>query len=189
MNHKGTRTIETKRLILRKFCKEDAKNMYENWASDSEVTKYLMWPAHSSEKVSEEYIGMLLDSYQLKDYYDWAIELKELGQVIGSIGIVNKNDVVESVHVGYCVGKKWWNQGLTSEAFQAIIPFLFEEVGVKRIESRHDTNNENSGKVMKKCGLKYEGTLRNSDHNNQGICDAAWYALLREEYEEMKSGK
>ena len=50
------------------------------------------------------------------------------------------------------------------------------------IESRHDPRNTNSGKVMEKCGLKYEGTLRQSDINNQGICDAAWYSLLKEDY-------
>ena len=86
------------------------------------------------------------------------------------------------VHIGYCIGSKWWHQGITTEAFSAIIPFLFEEVGVNRIESQHDPNNPHSGNVMKKCGLKYEGTLRQADYNNQGIVDACIYSLLREEY-------
>ena len=68
-----------------------------------------------------------------------------------------------------------------SEALKAVMDFLFDEVGVHRIESRHDPNNPNSGAVMRKCGMKYEGTLRQSDRNNQGICDASWYGLLREE--------
>ena len=58
---------------------------------------------------------------------------------------------------------------------------LFDVVDVNRIESRHDPNNPNSGKVMQKCGMKYEGTLRSSDWNNQGICDASYYALLKSE--------
>lgn len=69
-----------------------------------------------------------------------------------------------------------------SEAFAKIIPFLFEEVGAKRIEAQHDPNNPASGKVMEKCGLKYEGTLRNADWSNKGIVDAAMYGLLVEEY-------
>jgi len=57
-----------------------------------------------------------------------------------------------------------------------------DEVKANRIEARHDPRNPNSGKVMQKCGLQYEGTLKESDINNQGICDAAWYGLLRKEY-------
>lgn len=53
---------------------------------------------------------------------------------------------------------------------------------VNRIESRHDPLNPNSGKVMMKCGLKYEGTSRQSDWNNQGICDASFYGRLASDY-------
>lgn len=86
------------------------------------------------------------------------------------------------VHVGYCIGKKWWNRGVTSEALNALIKYFVDEVGANRIESRHDPLNQNSGKVMMKCGLKYEGTMRKADINNQGICDYSMYALLGEEY-------
>ena len=68
-----------------------------------------------------------------------------------------------------------------SEALGAVIDFLFDEVGVNRVESRHDPRNPNSGAVMKKCGMKFEGTLRQSDRNNQGICDACYYAILADE--------
>ena len=61
----------------------------------------------------------------------------------------------------------------------AVMDFLFHEVGYERIESRHDPKNPNSGKVMMKCGMQYEGTHRMADWNNQGICDAAYYARLR----------
>ena len=61
------------------------------------------------------------------------------------------------------------------------IDFLFDTVDVNRIEARHDPKNPNSGKVMKKCGMKYEGILRSSDRNNQGICDVCYYGILRSE--------
>ena len=54
MNHQGTKTFETPRLILRRFTMEDAPAMYRNWASDPEVTKYLTWPTHSSAEVSRQ---------------------------------------------------------------------------------------------------------------------------------------
>ena len=92
------------------------------------------------------------------------------------------NEQIDKVHIGYCIGSQWWHQGYTSEALAIIIPFFFERVKVNRIESQHDPNNPNSGKVMEKCGLKYEGTLRQNDWNNQGIVDASMYGLLKSDY-------
>jgi len=74
------------------------------------------------------------------------------------------------------------HQGITSEALSALISFFFKEVKVNQIEARHDTKNPNSGKVMKKCGLIYEGTIKQGDINNQGICDCSIYGLVAEDY-------
>lgn len=179
MNHLGTQTLETERLILRKFNLEDAEDMYNNWTSDVEVVKYLTWPLHSSIDVSKEVLSDWISQYTKKDFYQWAIVLKENGSApIGSIGVNNYDDIVSMVHIGYCIGSKWWHMGIMSESLKCVMDFLFEKVGVKRIESRHDPRNPHSGDVMKKCGMKYEGTLRNSDINNQGICDACYYAKL-----------
>lgn len=183
MKHLGTVQIYTDRLVLRKFNSLDVKAMFNNWANDSEVTKFLMWPSHKSVEVSDSILSDWIESYSDEKFYQWAIVLKENGdEPIGTISVVDMNDKIEMVHIGYCIGRRWWNRGITSEAFNGIIPFLIEKVGVKRIESRHDPRNPNSGNVMIKCGLRYEGTLRNADINNQGICDAAMYALLSEDY-------
>lgn len=185
MKNLGTVTLETERLIIRKFNVDDGIYMYNNWASDDKVTKYLKWPTHKAKGMSQSYVNWLIKNYEKSDdnvIYDWAIELKEIGQVIGSIGAVNINNEVESIQVGYCIGSKWWHKGIMSEAFKEVIRFFMENVGVNRIEARYDTRNENSGKVMEKCGLKYEGTLRLSDINNSGLFDAAWYSILKEDY-------
>lgn len=179
MEHKGTQTLETERLILRRFEPDDAKAMFANWASDSEVTKYLTWKTHESAEDSAAIIKAWVGGYSDKRFYQWAIVPKDLNEPIGSISAVDVDDATEKVHIGYCIGRKWWRQGITSEAFRAVIDFFFDEVGANRIESRHDANNPNSGKVMQKCGLKYEGTLRSADRNNQGVCDVCCYGLLQ----------
>ncbi len=69
----------------------------------------------------------------IMDIYQWAIVLKELGEPIGYISVVSKNERLNIVHIGYCIGRNWWHRGFTSEAFKAIIPFFFEEIGVNRI--------------------------------------------------------
>ena len=63
-----------------KFNIDDGEVMFHNWASDNEVTKYLMWPAHKSLDISKEYIKSLISNYSDPRTYDWGIELKEIGQ-------------------------------------------------------------------------------------------------------------
>lgn len=182
MKNCGTQRIETDRLILRRYVIEDAEAMYKNWASDSEVTKFLTWQPHSSVDVSRSIIEDWLKEYSDEKYYQWAIVLKANGnEPIGDISVVQMNEDISMVHIGYCLGRAWWRRGIMSEALKAVMDFMFDTVEVNRVESRHDPMNPNSGKVMQKCGMKYEGTLRSADRNNQGICDACYYALLKSE--------
>ncbi len=73
MNHCGTYTIETKRLLLREFMVEDAEAMFQNWASDKEVTKFLTWPAYTSLDTAIHILNEWTASYEKPDFYQWAI--------------------------------------------------------------------------------------------------------------------
>lgn len=179
MIHKGTTVLETDRLILRKFKIEDAQNMFDNWASNPNVTKFLTWGPHESVEITKMIINDWLKGYEEENYYQWAIEVKEIGEPIGSISVVRINETVNEVEIGYCIGEKLWHQGYTSEAFKRVIDFLFNEVGAKRICAKHDTDNPNSGRVMLKCGLEREGILRKAGRNStNAVCDLAVYSIL-----------
>ena len=78
------------------------------------------------------------------------------------------------------------DRGIMTETLNAVIDYLFTEVGMNRVAARHDPNNPHSGGVMRKCGMKYEGTNRSCDRNNQGICDAAQYSILRSEWQKPR---
>jgi len=184
MKHLGTKKLETKRLILRPFKIADAEAMFNNWTSDDEVTEYLSWPTHASVEVTKSILKDWINQYESANFYQWAITLKEFGdEPIGSISIVGQRDSIKMVHVGYCIGKKWWRMGIMSEALAALIKFFFEEVGVNRIESEYDPSNPNSGKVMEKCGMKYEGTLRQVIPTPRyGLSDSCRYAILASDY-------
>ena len=181
MEHKGTVTLETERLVLRRFFAEDAEAMFRNWANDSEVTKYLGWQPHSDISVTRAILAEWVLLYQKPSYYHWAIISKELGEPIGFIYAVERDDI-KMVQIHYGIGRKWWHCGYTSEAFARLVSFFFEGVGVNRIESWHDLRNPHSGGVLLKCGLKYEGTMCQAETNNQGIYDAARYSILAEDY-------
>lgn len=157
--------------------------MFRNYCSDPLVTKYLTWQTYDSIQDAYDRVAFLQEQYAKDAVWDWAIVLKDLGQVIGSIGVEEYRQKLNAVGIGYCIGSRWWRQGIMSEAFSALIQYLFTQCGVNRISARHDPNNPGSGAVMRKCGLQYEGTSRQADWNNQGICDIVTYAILKDDYQ------
>ena len=169
MTHKGTVTLLTDRLVLRRFTLDDAGPMYENWASEDAVTKYLTWPTHASVDVTRSVLADWISRYESADFYQWAIELKELGQVIGSISVGPQKPAVESCELGWCIGSRWWGQGIMPEAGRAVLGYLFDEVGFARVAAAHAVGNPKSGRVMQKLGMRYEGTFRQAGRCNQGM--------------------
>lgn len=126
---------------------------------------------------------MWITEYDNNENYNWAIELKEKGCIIGSLALMNIDNHNENCEIGYSIGKEWWNKGIMTEAFSEVIKFAFKEVGFERITGRHHVDNIASGSVMKKCGLIYEGTLRNIHKINTGVLvDCKYYSILKEEF-------
>lgn len=180
MRELGTVSLTSERLVLRRFVHEDAVSMYQNWANDDEVTRYLTWPSHENLAVSEQLLKLWVERYQLTTTYSWAICLKtDISQPIGSIALGKLDKGLESMEVGYALGQAWWRKGYTSEAFACIIQFAFKEIGINRLVGHHVLDNPNSGLVMKKCGMQYEGKIREGGFDNQGQrVDLQQYSLL-----------
>ena len=179
MKHIGTQTIETERLILRRFTLEDAPAVFANYASDENVTRYMAWDRHETVADSEKVLTQWVQDYEKPDFYEWAIVWKELGQPIGNIEVLSVDDYVQKANLGYSIGTAYWGKGIMPEALKAVIDFLFDEVGLNRVEACHDSRNPNSGKVMRKCGMTHEGTFRQWAWTNAGICDTCNYGILK----------
>ncbi len=181
--HKGTETISANRIILRRFELYDAYAMFKNWANDCSVTKFLSWEPHDNVEVTKKIVEQWINEYNNNNIYNWAIELKEIGEVIGGISIVKLEEKYYSCEIGYCMSSMYWGKGIMSEALNTVINYLFSEVGFNRIEAKYDTKNVASGKVMAKSGMKYEGTLRQVKlRNNEEFYDLAVYSILKNDW-------
>lgn len=189
VNHKGTVTLETDRLVLRKYKITDADDMFNNWATRENVTRYLTWTPYTNVDDVKCFLNYCISQYDNEENYNWCIELKENSQAIGSISVVSLRNDIDEASVGYCLGEDYWHKGIMTEAFTKVIDFLFNEIGVNRIEATHDTRNPNSGKVMAKCGLLYEGTRKQGAVNVSGICDSVIYGLTKEDYKKKCNGR
>lgn len=181
MQNQGTKTLETDRLILRRFRGSDAGEMFRNWASDPRVTEFLTWAPHPSVEATKALLEDWIERYADLSYYNWVIELKESKEAVGNISVIKLDERIEAANIGYCMGTTWWGQGIMPEALKAVIAFLFGEVGLNRVAAYHDSNNPKSGRVMVKAGMKQEGVLRASAINRQGIHDKVCYSILRNE--------
>ena len=178
LTHKGTQTINSERLTLRRFTADDAQAMFNNWANDERVTKYLMWQPHGNIDVTKKILEQWVESYKNKQTYNWAIVTD--GIIIGSIGVVNLDEINECCVIGYCISYDYWNKGITTKVCKSVINYLFNEVGFNRISSYHAVPNIGSGKVMKNSGMKYEGTSKKANKLNDGtFIDTDNYAILK----------
>ncbi len=145
ITQKGTQTIRTKRLILRRFTTGDAQAMYENWANDERVTHYLTWCPHESPEATRQLLELWCAAYENPDTYNWVMEYE--GTPIGNISVVRLNEKCEYAELGYCMGYAYWNKGFMSEAAKAVIDYLFAEIGINRVGIFHAVKNPASGRA------------------------------------------
>lgn len=180
MSFKGTVTLETDRLILRKFQSGDEYSMFKNYCNDERVCEYLTWAPHKTVENTRIFLnGCCIDKYNSGLIYKWAIVLKETNEVIGAIDVVDIKMEKLKVSLGYVLGYDYWGKGYMPEACKKVVDYLFEE-GFKRIEAWHHIDNPKSGRVMQKVGMTHEGTLKKFDMDKNGVlCDMEMYAIVK----------
>ena len=154
MNHKGSIKLETERLVLRQLKESDAEEVYKNWTSDDDVSKYMRWSTHKNVEETRGWLREEEKNCKNKNYYTWGIELKEIGELIGSIGAFYREED-DRYEIGYGIGKKYWRKGYTTEALNKVMNYLINDVEIKRFKCAHAKLNPVSGAVMQKVGFKY----------------------------------
>lgn len=146
--------LETKRLILRYLKEDDLESVFNNYANDDEVTKFLSWPTHKDLNDTK----MIFDIWDKEDdelkKYHYFLVLKETNELIGSCCVHCFID--GNPEIGIVLGRKWWRQGLMTEAVLELIKQLFSD-GYEKIIMKAVDQNIASNKLIQKCGFKYVG--------------------------------
>ena len=172
--------METKRLVLRKFCHDDLFDFF-TYASQSDVGINAGWKPH--EKLSES--RTVLQNFIASDEV-LAIVEKSSKKVIGSIGLHINGRFrrgVASRELGYVLNHDFWNKGYMSEAVRAVLMLGFINMHLEIITCGHYPENERSKRVIEKNGFSYEGLIRcHSRLYNGDVKDLCQYSLTREEY-------
>lgn len=147
--------IETDRLILRAWKETDAEDFYD-YARVDGVGQMAGWLPHKSLEESKRILGFFIS-----DRKTFALELKENGRVIGSLGLEERDvdlPVPENTmgrEIGYAIGKDYWGRGLTPEAVKAVIDYCFKELDFDWLTCGHFIRNDRSRRVVEKSGFRY----------------------------------
>ena len=174
--------LRTDRLILRRLRRRDAQALFD-YAKDREVSDRVLWEAHRSLGDSRAFIRAARRQYRKGLPSVFGIELKETGALIGTIGFAWLNGDNETAEIGYSLSRAYWNQGLMTEALEAVLRFAFTELHLNRVEAQHELTNPASGRVMDKVGMKEEGILRESLYIKGRKSDMRLCAMLRADWE------
>ena len=183
LTHNGTQTIETERLILRRFAYSDNTDMLKNWAADENVQFMYSEPVYTTKEEVKGLLDKYIGSYERDDYYRWAVIEKESGECIGQIAyflVDSKNHFAE---IEYCIGAAFQCRGYATEATKAVIAFGFEKINLHKVQICTKTINAKSKRVIEKCGFTYEGTLRDYFCMNGEYVGRLYFSILRSEYE------
>ncbi len=177
MEHKGTAPLETERLRLRALTAGDAPLVFKNWASDPDVTKFMRWNTHADVGVTERWMADIQRGLADPAYYDWGVILKETGEPVGAIsGFANKEEP-DRWEIGYALSKRYWRQGLMTEALLRVMDFFKNEVGVRRFICSHAVENPASGAVMRKAGFVYVKDGSYTSFDGKRTCASRVYYL------------
>ena len=173
-------SIETERLLLRPVTLDDAEAMFD-YASDRENTRYT-FPTNQSLEETKNNIAQF---YLANPLGRWGIELKSSGQFIGTIDLHKIDTALKKAAIGYIINRKYWKQGLTTEATRAVIELAFEKIGMNKLTALHDKDNPASGRVMEKSGMRYshdEEYAALDLHEEERIVTRVHYVLTKEDY-------
>ena len=148
--------MTTERLILRKPFLEDAATIYEEYASDPEVTRFLAWQPSPSPDHVAIFLADALKKWDQKTAFTWALTMRGKGRLIG---MIDARVDAYMVNIGYVLSRRFWNQGLMTEAVRALIDWTDNEPEIARVWAVCAVQNEASARVLEKAGMIREGIL------------------------------
>ena len=143
--------------MLRRPRKEDAREIYERYAADPEVTRYLVWRPHKSMEETEIFLNRCTEVWNNSVAFPWVIVPKENGHVAGMLEIRIAGHIAD---LGYVLAKPFWRRGYMTEAVREVVNWAFSQPSIYRIWAVCDVDNPASLRVLEKVGMKSEGILK-----------------------------
>ena len=173
--------LQTDRLTLRRMKVGDSFDVFE-YASREDVTEFLLWKPHPDIAYTREYLQFVATHYEIGDFFDWAVVLREEDKMIGTCGFTKFDYTHNLGEIGYVINPEYRGRGIAVEAVREVMRFGFEELGLNRIEAKFMEHNTASLRVMEKAGMTFEGFHRKAMKIKGRYETVGYSAILRDEF-------
>ncbi len=167
--------------MLRRPRPEDAQTIFEAYAQDPEVVRYLTWRPHHHLQETVAMVARALEDWEAGRTFRWVVARRREDRAIGMVELRPDGHRLE---LGYVLARRYWNRGYMTEAVQAVVTWALEQPGIYRVWAVVDVENRASARVLEKAGLQLEGVLRRwSVHPNVSPAprDCLCYSAVRAE--------
>lgn len=174
--------LTTERLILRDFKMTDWQRVHR-YASDPEVVKFMEWGPNTVNE-SKDFVRMtiMLRKDNPRRHFDLAVVTKSENCLVGGCGIYVTSPYNREAFIGYCLSRDSWGKGYATEAAKRLLSFGFTQLKLHRIFATCDPHNLASARVLEKCGMQFEGQLRENKLIGKKWRDSLLYAILEHEW-------
>ena len=173
-------TLETTRLLLRRPSSGDARAVFERWAQDPAVSRFLSWSPDKSIEETRDFLAQCEVWWRSRKEFVWLIEETASATLIGSIAA---RPGVHGVNLGYLLAQDAWGRGFMVEVLEILVRWWLGQEDVYRVWATCDPENPASARVLEKAGFSLEGTLRRWDYHpnlDEKPRDALCYSQVRD---------
>lgn len=175
----GTVELWTERMVLRRYCPEDAEPLYRRLGTDPESVRYSGWNPYASLEMAQDTVRRFIDSYNDDHVYAWVMDVDDV--VIGTIGAYDYRG--DHIEVGFSVVRDWQGRGYATEALKQVLEYLTENEGIPCVTAWCAADNAASRRVLEKAGMRLVDTEKDGLAVGDRVYDRRIY-----EYKQKQEG-
>lgn len=173
------RTWETLRLLAKPAVVADAQVIFDDYASDSSVATFMTWKPHGSVEETIEFLRRCERVWIEGSAFPWSLWHKQDG---GFAGLIEIRVGTSAVDLGYALARRWWRQGLMSDAVAAVVQWALAQPTIYRVWATCDVENVASARLLERVGMEREGVLRRwliHPNRSEAPRDALCYSIVK----------
>ena len=174
----GTVELWTERMVLRRYCPEDAEPLYRRLGTDPAMARYSGWNPYATPDMAEDTVRRFIDGYYDEHVYSWVMDVDDV--VIGTIGAYDYRD--DHIEVGFSVVPSWQGRGYATEALKKVLEYLTENEGISCVTAWCAADNAASGRVLEKAGMRLVSTEKDSLALGDRVCDKRIYMFEKKHH-------